>query len=57
MKQFGLVTAITIALALVTSVTVLPALLALWSRRTDRARDLGHTTDTATSDPTGVPVS
>src|SRR5690606_34804611 len=33
MKQFGLVTAITIALALVTSVTVLPAMLALWSRR------------------------
>ena len=38
MKQFGLVTAITIALALVTSVTVLPALLALWARWTDRRR-------------------
>jgi hydrophobe/amphiphile efflux-3 (HAE3) family protein len=33
MQQFGLVTAITIALALLTSVTILPALLALWARR------------------------
>lgn len=57
MKQFGLVTAITIALALVTSVTVLPALLALWSRWTDRPRDLGPTTGTTTNDPTEVPVS
>lgn len=41
MKQFGLVTAITIALALLTSVTVLPALLALWARRVGGAAPAG----------------
>ena len=54
MKQFGLVTAITIALALLTSVTVLPAMLALWARRADRGQRSGPT---ATSDePAGVAV-
>ena len=38
MQQFGTVTAITIALALVSSLTVLPAMLALWDRR--RSGDL-----------------
>ncbi len=33
MRQFGIVTAMTIALALVTSLTVLPAMLALYARR------------------------
>jgi predicted RND superfamily exporter protein len=35
MRQFGMVTAITIGLALVASLTVLPALLTLWARRRD----------------------
>ena len=57
MKQFGLVTAVTIALALGTSVTLLPALLALWARWTDRPRDLGPTPGTTRHDPADVPVS
>ncbi len=36
MQQFGVVTAITIALALVTNLTVLPAMLAMWARARDR---------------------
>ena len=40
MRQFGLVTAITIALALVSSSTVLPAMLTLWARARAR-RDGG----------------
>ncbi len=39
MQQFGVVTAVTIALALVVSLTVLPAMLALWARVTDRRAD------------------
>lgn len=34
MRQFGLVTALTIGLALIASLMVLPAMLALWARRT-----------------------
>ena len=56
MKQFGLVTAITIALALVTSVTVLPALLALWARWTDRRRGAVATSGRSTTDPAEVPA-
>jgi hypothetical protein len=36
MRQFGFVTALTIALALAAAILVLPAMLALWSRREDR---------------------
>jgi hypothetical protein len=36
MRQFGFVTALTIALAMAASILVLPAMLALWSRREDR---------------------
>lgn len=56
MQQFGLVTAITIALALVTSVTVLPALLALWARRTQRS-GRGTGAREAPTDPSSVAVA
>lgn len=36
MRQFGMVTAVTIALALIASLTVLPAMLALWAHAVDR---------------------
>lgn len=36
MKQFGVVTAVTIALALVVSLTVLPSMLSLWAHAVDR---------------------
>jgi predicted RND superfamily exporter protein len=35
MKQFGIVTAMTIGLALLSSIAVLPAMLAIWSKRHD----------------------
>lgn len=36
MRQFGFVTALTIGLAMAAAILVLPAMLALWSRREDR---------------------
>ena len=44
MRQFGMVTAMTIALALVTSLTVLPAMLALYARRGGAGTEDGDVT-------------
>lgn len=48
MQQFGIVTAVTIALALVVSLTVLPAMLALCARAVDRRS--GDPTDVGSTD-------
>ncbi len=47
MQQFGIVTALTIGLALVSSVAVLPALLVLWARANEQDQRLQGTTGSA----------
>lgn len=46
MQQFGVVIALTIALALLTSITLLPAMLTLWARWRDGPSTPGDTPDT-----------
>ncbi len=59
MRQFGIVTAMTIGFALVSSVIVLPATLTLWARVTDRRRPVGPSpasSDETALDDARVPV-
>jgi len=53
MQQFGLVTALTIALAVAAAILVLPAMLTLWSRREDRRHAGG---DPSLADATESPL-
>ena len=57
MQQFGIVTAMTIGLALLSSIAVLPAMLAVWSKRHDWSDEASAPTEAPDGETVPAPVA